>query len=364
MNTDNQITSLQLLSFTCCPDCRRELRMIAPDGGGCLLCPACRIVFPMHNGVLILLDSGSRNARLEAPLVREIAKHAKQDQEIEACTRTLSLLDSIKVDAYAWEDEKHWTQEYAAHIDSGKPKNWNDRFWERRSLFQVAIDYLSRTSKSGSRVIVDIGCGEGQDFRHFLTPYLREDDVYIGLDISLAGLFLNRKLNPRTRSIYILGSADKPPLRPHIANVAICLGTLHHMQANEEGLPIVAELISEGVLLQSDPINGSFLPDSMRLTRTSRSAHDDSIDYAKFRRAVEKLDLKIAYERQYHGLVYFLLMKSFRPLLLNFRWIHRAAHWIDGLFTRLLGGLFPLFKPRGLLTALSQSASPLRRSSS
>ena len=354
MSTESQIAVPNLLSYICCPDCRSDLRVIGTGSTAGYFCPACQTAFPTVDGVLILLDKGSRNARLEAPLLRELAKHADGEQQREACNRTLNLLGAVQSDAYAWEDEKHWTQEYTAHIESGKPKNWNDRLWQRMPAFQVAVDYLNQASKSKSRVVVDIGCGEGQDLRHFLASHLTKEDVYIGLDISLAGLRLNRKRNPHARSIFILGSADKPPLRPHIANIAICLGTLHHMQAKEKGLAVVAELISEGVILQSDPINGSFLPDSMRFNRASRSVHDDSIDYAEFRRAAEKLNLKIAYERRYSGLVYFILITLFRPLLLNSRGLHRFAHWFDELFIGLLGGIFPLFKPRGLLTALSK----------
>ena len=357
MSANNHIAVSSLLDYVCCPDCRGDLQLIGTGNTAGYFCPACQTAFPTVDGVLILLDKGSRNARLEAPLLRELAKHADGEQQREACNHTLNLLSAVQSDAYAWEDEKHWTEEYAAHIESGKPKNWNDRLWQRMPAFQVAVDYLNQASKSKSRVVVDIGCGEGQDLRHFLAPHLTKEDVYIGLDISLAGLRLNRKRNPHARSIFILGSADKPPLRPHIANIAICLGTLHHMQAKEKGLAVVAELISEGVILQSDPINGSFLPDSMRFNRASRSVHDDSIDYAEFRRAAEKLNLKIAYERRYSGLVYFILITLFRPLLLNSRGLHRFAHWFDELFIGLLGGIFPLFKPRGLLTALSMEKS-------
>jgi hypothetical protein len=165
---------------------------------------------------------------------------------------------------------------------------------------------------------------------------------------------LNRKRNPHTRSVFILGSADKPPLRPRIANVAICLGTLHHMRAKEKGLSTIAELVFEGVMLLSDPINGHFLPERFRFSRASRSAHDDSIDYAEFRRSADSLNLRLDYERQFSGFVYYLLMKSLRPLLLKSQRLHNSAHMLDEILIKTLGGVIPILRPRALITALSK----------
>jgi uncharacterized protein YbaR (Trm112 family) len=163
-----------LLWYICCPDCRGDLNAIGSSSANGFFCPACRLAFPTFDGVLILLNSESRNEKLEAPLLRELATHADGEQALEACERTLNLIGGTRNDAYAWEDEKHWAEEYAAYLESGENKNWNDRLWQRTPLFQVATKYLDGT-KARSRVIVDVGCGEGQDLRHFLVPYLREE---------------------------------------------------------------------------------------------------------------------------------------------------------------------------------------------
>jgi uncharacterized protein YbaR (Trm112 family)/SAM-dependent methyltransferase len=357
MNDKNNDSVTSLRSCVCCPDCRGDLRVIGSDQVHGLFCPDCQIAFPAADGIFILLDSGCRNDELEAPLVRELARHAVGNDEQKACDRTLRLLGDDQGESYVWEDEKHWTHEYGGQLQSGNPKNWNDRYWQRTPLFQVAIDRLRHNSASERRVVIDIGCGEGQDFRKFLAGQLGENDVYVGIDISLSGLLLNRRHNPHVNSIYILGSADKPPLRTRIADVVICLGTLHHMQTKEKGLPIVAELVSKGVILLSEPINGRFLPDRMRIFHGSRSAHDDFIDYAGLRRSIDNLKLGVVYERQLSGLVYFLLMKLFRPLLLRSRKLHGFAHSLDEFLFTYLKGIFPILRPRGLLMALSKEAN-------
>jgi SAM-dependent methyltransferase len=315
-------------------------------------CGACRVAFGVTDGVFVLLGVNARNPRLEIPLLEVLADKAGDAAAREACGRTISMLRSARVQSHAWEDEEHWSREYASELASGAPKNWNDRLWQREPLFRLARRALGEADPAKPRTVIDIGCGEGQDFRTFLARDLRPNDSYIALDISLPGLLLNRARNPHPHAVFVLGSADAAPLRRGTAAVVICLGVIHHMEAKASGLPLVAGLLDRGALLLSDPINGHYLPPSLRLRRSGRSAHDGTLDYRLLRGEIERNGLEVAYERQLSGIVYLALLRLFRPLLLSRRWLHTWAHRLDEAVSRLLGPAFRLFRPRSVLLVL------------
>jgi hypothetical protein len=52
--------------------------------------------------------------------------------------------------------------------------------------------------------------------------------------------------------------------------------------------------------------------------------------------------------------VYYLLMKSLRPLLLKSQRLHNSAHMLDEILIKTLGGVIPILRPRALITALSK----------
>ena len=342
----------EALAYTCCPDCKGDLKALETSQDTGLLCPACNQVFATTSGVLVLLDAETRNAEFEKPLISKLAEQVTAENEREACKATLDRLAAMTRKSYAWEDEEHWSGEYDQQRATRTEKNWNDRYWQRQPVFQCVVDSLQNRANEQAAVVLDMGCGEGQDFHKFVAPVMKSQDIYIGLDISLPGLLLNRDYNPHKHALYILGSADKPPLRQGIADAIICLGTLHHMQTKEDGLPIVSTLLKSGVIVLSDPINGHFLPPFMALSRESRSAHDDSVDVERIHEHINKLGFKTLYERQLSGLVYIILLRIFRPLVLRSRTFHSFIHKVDDIFTRTLGGLGNFFKPRGLLLVL------------
>jgi hypothetical protein len=117
-------------------------------------------------------------------------------------------------------------------------------------------------------------------------------------------------------------------------------------------LPRVARFLDRGALLLGDPINGHFLPPSLRLRRSARSAHDGTLDYRLLRDEIERSGLDVAYERQLSGIVYFALLRALRPLLLCHRSLHTWAHKLDEAVSRLLGPAFRFFRPRSVLLVL------------
>ncbi|UHD16246.1 class I SAM-dependent methyltransferase [Thiocapsa bogorovii] len=359
MTTMNMLINMEdALAYTRCPDCGGNLETLETSRDTGFLCPACNLVFATVSGVLILLDTASRNKNLEGPLIKRLAEQVSTAREHDACKATLGMLDGLHGSAYVWEDEEHWSNEYEQQHASRTEKNWNDRFWQRQPMFQLLVDSLQHAPRERPAVVLDLGCGEGQDFRRFVAPVMREEDIYIGLDISLPGLVLNRHCNTHKHAIYILGTADKPPLRHRLADAVIALGTLHHMQAKEDGLPIVGALLKRGVVLLSDPINGHFLPPFLSLSRESRSAHDDSVDVQRLHAHVQALGFETLYERQFSGLVYVVLFKLFRAAVLRSRGLHGFIHKLDDTFTSTFGRLGNIFRPRGLLLVLKAPPQP------
>ena len=351
---NNQITLQESLDYVRCPDCRGVLDLMSPGSGAGVICKNCSLAFPYFKGILIILDSGSRNASMEGPLIRNIITKARTDIERKACNKTLELLENIEAPSYAWEDEKHWSEVYEKYLQQQSEKNWNDRYWQRKPLLEPAVELLRQKGPTRPRLVLDIGCGEGQDFRQTLVPEFGPKDIYIGLDISFSGLVLNRAKNPHERSLYILGCADSPPLRDSLADVIICLGVLHHMKAKEKGLVLIANLLNDGLVVLSEPINGSFLPRHFCFARGARSVHDDFIDLEALKQSVAAKGLTVIYERQHSGLIYILLMKMFRRLLLRSEILHGLAHEVDDFVAERLGKRFSIFRSRGLSLAVAK----------
>jgi len=350
----NPLSKLHLLA---CPDCKGNLESRNSGSEDCYLCLRCNVVFPICKDIPIILHAKSRNPGLERPPILNLLENCEDIELTKACKHTLAYLENVATqDNHAWEDEAHWSEEYSMQLDNNSGKNWNDRLWQREPMFNIAIDFLKQTQvDSAPRVVLDMGCGEGQDFRHFLASQMQAADVYIGIDISMSGLLLNRARNTHENAIFILASADYPPLQPSIADILIALGTLHHMEAKERALPSLSALTrQDSLILQSDPINGSFLPQSMQRSRAERSEHDDTLELEKLNAEISALEIEVVYRREMSGLVYFLLFSLTSTFIRNYRWLHSAVHLIDDLVTRSLGRLIRLFRPKGLLLVLKR----------
>ncbi len=347
------------LHLICCPDCEGDLHVLADDQA--YMCCTCETIFPCAEGIPILLDSASRNPAFEAPLLRKLLPNLENEDELRAYEKSMEKLSTANTQpSYAWEDEAHWSKEYAERLARQEVKNWNDRKWQREPLFIPVINFLQTMPQQSRRLILDLGCGEGQDFQHFLVNEISPDDIYVGMDISLQGLLLNRALNPHKNALYVVGSADKPPLRRAIADVIISMGTLHHMQSKEKGLMTIQRLSRGGYITLSDPVHGEKRVDFNQfplnllhlLPGRDRSAHDDSLNEKILLQQIEDSGLQIIYQRRITGIVYYLLLRVLRPVLLRSRFLHALAHRIDEISAFCFSRWLPIFRPAGLLLLL------------
>jgi uncharacterized protein YbaR (Trm112 family) len=145
-----------------CPDCQGSVREIVVNDrvyGFC--CERCGLVYPVKDGILILLQKGARSYPLEYDAVRALGGKLTGPgmRELQDCVRnTLSLLESSR-NLMTWESDEQafWDQEYAREAQAAIRKNWNDRIWQREFLTRRLV----RETKLGSRTILDCGSGEG-----------------------------------------------------------------------------------------------------------------------------------------------------------------------------------------------------------
>ena len=168
-----------------CPDCRGTVKEIQNneqvEG---FICESCKLVYPMTEDIPILLPKSARNYDLEFELVNDIKKHLSNcltETLAKSVDNTLQLIESFKGHkSWAWEDEEFWNKEYKKETGAVDQKDWSLRIWQREWLVRQLI---SRTELRG-KTVLDVGCGEGQNFRILLSQHCDDDSLYIATDIS------------------------------------------------------------------------------------------------------------------------------------------------------------------------------------
>ena len=220
-----------------CPDCRGELNKIELEKETIgLCCSDCELIYPVKDGIPIVLAKEARNYDLEYPLIKKIEKRLSNGSfaSSEYIEKTLNLIVPKKeTSSWEWEDERYWSNKYAFEIRKKMEKNWNDRIWQRESL----VEELTNRMKLRGKTVLDVGCGEGQNFRILLSKYCDQDTLYIGTDISFTALKLNRTRNKHRNSLFVLCSADyELPFEDHTVDVLCYFGILHHTKNKSDNI--------------------------------------------------------------------------------------------------------------------------------
>jgi SAM-dependent methyltransferase len=156
---------------------------------------------------------------------------------------SLAMVRRVTDRSWEWEDEEYWTSDYERWLRNTKTKDWNDRLWQRDLLIR---QLRLREHDLAGKVIADVGSGEGQTFRHLIAPLCDAETLYVAIDISLAALRLNRRLNPHVNSAFILSVASPLPLRTSSVDIALYFGILHHAPRKESSLCMDASVIKAG----------------------------------------------------------------------------------------------------------------------
>lgn len=112
----------------------------------------------------------------------------------------------------------------AEDFDGTRYKPWPD-----------TIEFAKRFSRED--LILDLGCGNGRDLRHFESLGIN----VAGLDFSIAQLKVVQS-RARTTPLIVCGDVCNLPFTDNLADGAILVATLHHLTSESERLTALREV--------------------------------------------------------------------------------------------------------------------------
>lgn len=344
MSTEILKANMDILA---CPECGGGQKLASQPQEHILICNTCSLVYPVIDDIPVLLNSSARNPKLEIPVLERFLSGAEADSTIwEACSKTIAILRSLPdAQSWEWEDETHWSAVYEKRMaNKENTSRWNVRYWHRQPIVEAILE----SGSLHTRRILDIGCGEGQNFRLLFKNACKEDCLYIAIDISLSALRLNRSLNDRdarTPALYVLGSADSLPFREKSMDIVCLFGILHHSRLKEKNLPQVARLVREQGWIAIHEAVQRF--NKTRRPASGESAHEERIKPACLKNKVYGLSstFDIAYESSFFTLFYLLATRLLGSLMDTRRSVFLLVQSVDILLARIFGKIIPLFRP-------------------
>jgi SAM-dependent methyltransferase len=337
------------------PDDGTTLTLHQGGGQSVFLAAGTGLLHPVIDNIAVLLSRDDRSCELEAGVLEAFLADDQLSPELsDAARRTLALLESRRgIRSFAWEDEEHWNKEYAATENAAADDTkWNDRIWQHQNSMATA-------GVRGTMTILDIGCGEGQLFRQLFRQRIAPESLYIGADISLAGLKLNRKLNAWPNALYILCSADSLPLAPSSVDLICYFGVLHHTKNKEKNLPVHLGILKPGgrIILSEAIERARILSDRFR---PGESAHEERFDVRDLQtilaaspEKVRVLSWKTRLSVFYSGAARLLGSKLVRT-----KPIYDFLAAVDHLCIATLGRVLPWFRGAEVMTVLERPAKP------
>jgi len=337
-----------------CPNEGGQLEARGDGREGLLRCRICSRLFPIDDGIAILLPDGKRNPRLELSLLARLGRLLGGESWAADLAETLAVVKQTdRPTVWEWEDVEFWDRHYASLLEADARSDWTYRLQQRKD----PVDRAFRGLGSGL-TIVDVGAGEGQTTPELLPNVFRAS-TYIALDMSFQGLRLNRSRHRPTRGIYLLASADHPPLAEAVADVITFYGVLHHAERKVASLAeYCRKLKPGGRLLLAEAVARPRIARGLlsRVFPTQEvSAHEERIPLDQLRRACQECG-KMVYYRQYYTAFYSLLsrVKTLRRLLVASGTMHRWVIFADDLVSRTLGALVPIFRAGEILAVLQR----------
>lgn len=345
------------LKLLVCPDCKEKLEKIEIRKTIMgFYCPKCELVYPVKDDLPIILAKEVRNCGLEYPLIKRIKKKLSNSSSAEIhkyIEETLDLIMSKKaVSSWEWEDEQFWSREYAREKKSKIPKNWNDRIWQRESLVKELTNRLSLKGKT----VLDIGCGEGQNFRFLLSKHCDENSLYIGTDISFVALKLNRSRNTHKNSLYVLCSADyELPFSNNTVGVLCYFGILHHTKNKSNNIQKDKRLLREnGYIILAESVDRPTLFPSLLMSKAETSSHEEHISKKKLFTQLAKRGIEVVLVREEETPFFTATMALFRNAMLHNKKLFLLISNFDILITKTLGRIIPFFRAGEILLLARQ----------
>jgi len=332
-----------------CPDCKENLKEIVFSKKIIIgfYCEKCGIIFPVKDGIPIILAKEARNFNLEYPLIKIIKRKLSNNsfREIRRfAKRTLALLTSKKTLTWEWEDEQFWSRKYVKQMIARTQKNWNDRIWQREILVKELTDRFSLEGKT----ILSVGCGEGQNFRFLLKKYCDENSLHIATDISFEALKLNRSFNTHKNSLYVLCSADyELPFPDNTIDVLCYFGILHHTKNKSDNIQKDKRLLRKsGYLILAEAVDRPTLSlTSWLMPKEETSAHEERVrKQSLFAQLTRKRGFEVVFVRE-EGTPFFTgMMKTLRNAMLCNKQLFLFVLNLDVLIAKTFGRIIPFFR--------------------
>ena len=345
-----------------CPDCRGIIRTIDINQRTLgFFCEACNVIYPVKDDIPLLLPKRARNYGLEYELIEnnrnEASNHSISWLE-DLSKTTLDLLEASKnAKSWEWEDEEFWSKEYQKESKSVILKNWNDRIWQRVFLVKSLVSVTDLNGKT----ILDVGCGEGQNFRLRLSKYCDETTLYIAGDISIEGLKRNRSHNRHNKSLSVLCSADSLPFHRQTIDILCYFGILNHTERKAGTIPEDSKLVKNGgyiLIHEALEWRGSSLMPNFLKSKTEESAHEERIKQEELLLQVRKVkNIEIVADREMHTIFFAAIMRFMGNVMTRNKALFCFILDLDILFIKLFGGTISLFKPAGIMLLVRKNSN-------
>jgi SAM-dependent methyltransferase len=180
--------------------------------------------------------------------------------------------------------------------------------------------------------------------------------TYIGADISLNALKLNRMRNPCPQGIYVLCSANALPVRDGIADLITYFGILHHTERKSATLSEDARLLKQGgIMMLHEVLARPTVSTLLGLPGEESSAHDEEVEREELYTSIAASDdIEIVARREMHSPVYSAALRLAPGVVLQRRWAWTMTRIIDSVALQLLGSWIPLFRPAAVLLVLQR----------
>jgi len=208
------------------------------------------IVYPVIEDIIILMPLLQRDIVMEEKYLLMMMDYDELNHLIALVVNTIQLLRQNNLNS-SWvaEEADFWNHHYKS-LDSIESSNWNERLFQREYM----LPHIPQTPSC--KVILDIGCGEGQNFiKLFSNHIVNQDTLYIALDASYSALKSNKKHNKHNNKLFILGDAGFIPVIHKSVTHLFLFGVLHHTELKEKLLlQINKYLVDSGVVLLVEPV--------------------------------------------------------------------------------------------------------------
>jgi SAM-dependent methyltransferase len=154
-------------------------------------------VYPIVDDVIVVLDPAHYPGRLRQRLLNYQGRQAPPSERFSEATQ----------------------RSFGAEWDA-----FPEVLREHETEFFQYFDLIELDSLHEARV-ADLGCGGGR-WSHFLASFARE---LVLVDFSEAIFVARRNLRDCPRAIFVMGDVTRLPFRRDFADLAVCLGVLHHL---------------------------------------------------------------------------------------------------------------------------------------